>query len=162
MSTHYGKSEPCGAYLFSLDPTLPLNPLPSNPEPPLQFFPPHPNSNYQDNNNHGMDWDDAPAAPEELQEPEAPGAPSPNVPRFFEQRFPGAGLRSEEPLGTIWERLRDDWADPAKPFLPFGSKMDWQVADWFARSGLSQAMINELLQTDYVSTKSILRCSFGV
>lgn len=147
MSTHYGKSKCCGAYLVKASTTSLLHPESDEPV-----------DEDQDYQLHINDMSNLPPTNNEMEsglEPE-PNANQPQAPTcapaFFERRHPNAGERSSERYGTQWEDLRDLQEDPNNPYPPFASRMDWQMGDWLARSGLSQAKIDELLHTDYVRT----------
>jgi len=51
---------------------------------------------------------------------------------------------------TRWEQMRSN-EDPANPFAPWNSKEEYELVEWLATSGLSQAAIDRFLNLNWVS-----------
>jgi hypothetical protein len=53
---------------------------------------------------------------------------------------------------TEFERMAEQLVDPDNPFYPFSCQIEWEVACWLSKSGLSHAQINAFLKLSYVSS----------
>lgn len=51
---------------------------------------------------------------------------------------------------TLWENMRTH-ENPELPFAPWSSKDEYELVEWLATSGLSQAAINRFLALSWVS-----------
>lgn len=57
---------------------------------------------------------------------------------------------------TRWEEMRAD-EDPANPFAPWQSKEEYELVQWLAAAGISQAAIDEFLRMSWVMLLSCAR-----
>lgn len=52
---------------------------------------------------------------------------------------------------TLWENMRTH-ENPESPFAPWSSKDEYELVEWLATSGLSQAAIDRFLGLNWVSS----------
>ena len=75
----------------------------------------------------------------------------PNGAQIWKQRlYPDAGkvLGKHE---TTFGQIHCTWENPQYPEYPFSSREEWSLVEWLETSGISNAQIDSLLQTKWVS-----------
>ena len=76
----------------------------------------------------------------------------PNGAQIWEQRlYPDAGkvFGKQE---TTFGQIHCTWENPQYPEYPFSSREEWSLVEWLGTSGISNAQIDSLLQTKWVSS----------
>ena len=58
-------------------------------------------------------------------------------------------------IGTLWDKMMSQ-QDHGRPYSPFESKEEWELAYWLSMEGLSQGAINHFLKLKWVHQPSFL------
>ena len=78
----------------------------------------------------------------------------------FADLYPGT--KAGQPSGRVQHMRRDyatTLAEPDNPWVPFKSRMDWEIARWAKNRGPSSTAFDELLQIKGVSAAVTFSCS---
>jgi hypothetical protein len=62
----------------------------------------------------------------------------------------GKVLRYEDTIHSRWRSLFSDGDSPDKGYLPFNSRLDWEIAQWAVKEDISQTSLNNLLEIPQV------------